>query len=388
MLIINASIKTMTKNDIEHGFIEIIDRKISRIGKMSEINIADFTDEIIDAQNKIVTPGFVDAHTHLGLFEDSLGFEGEDGNEDTDPITPHLSPIDAINPMEKNFAETVNSGVTSVLVSPGSANCIGGSICAIKTHGRRIDDMIIDKVVAIKFALGENPKATYHSKNQMPITRMAIAAQIRETLTKAREYLENIEKAEQDEDLDKPEYDAKFEALIPLLKGEISGHFHAHRADDIFTAIRICKEFNIKCVIIHGTEAHLFCEELKNDDIKIISGPFLSDRSKPELAELTPKSPVILHESGIPVCISTDHPETPLKFFLTCGIEALKNGMSENDVLRAMTIQGAQIAGISHRVGSIEAGKDADILIFTGNPFDYKTELEYVIVDGKVIKGS
>ncbi|MGN1030213.1 MAG: amidohydrolase, partial [Butyricicoccaceae bacterium] len=250
MLLKNAKIFTMEDEPPFDGCIRIENGIITDIGCM-----ADGDEQVIDAEGCWVLPGLVDAHTHLGLFEDSIGFEGEDGNEDTDPVTPQLRVIDAINPFERSFDEALRAGVTSCVVSPGSANPIAGQIAAIKTYGRRIDDMILKAPCAMKFALGENPKSCYHDKDETPVTRMATAALIREALYQAAEYGRKKRSAE--EESDQPDYDAKHEALLPVLDRRIQAHFHAHRADDIFTALRIAKEFSLDAVILHGTEAYL-----------------------------------------------------------------------------------------------------------------------------------
>lgn len=368
-----------------HGFVEIIGTKIGRIGTMRDCP-AGGEDEIFDAQGAWILPGFVDAHTHLGLFEDSLGVEGEDGNEDTDPITAHLSVIDGINPMERSFAEAREAGVTSCLVSPGSCNPIGGQIAAIKTHGRRIDDMILKAPCAVKFALGENPKSCYMDKEESPSTRMATAALIRDTLHKAQDYRKQKQRAE--DPSDEPDYDSKLEALIPVLERRCQAHFHAHRADDIFTALRLTKEFRLDTVILHGTEAHLVADLLAEEPgIRICTGPCLTDRSKPELTHLTEAAPALLTQAGIPAAIVTDHPETPLKHILRCALAAVQAGMTPMEALRAITIVPAQIAGIDDRVGSIRTGKDADLVVFSGDPFDYHSAVIAVIADGEWIVG-
>ncbi len=384
MIIQNAIIFTMAGPVIQHGYIQLQNGIIQSVGPMSDCPSG--TDRVLEARGCYALPGFVDAHSHIGLFEDSLSFEGEDGNEDTDPATPNLRAIDGVNPMERSFSEALNAGVTTVVVSPGSANPIGGSVVAMKTSGVRVDDMIIRNPVAIKFALGENPKSVYREKGQAPITRMGTAALIREYLFKTKEYLERQERAAADEEVDAPEYDAKLSALVPLLKGTIPAHFHAHRADDIFTAIRISKEFHLDYVIIHGTESHLIADILQKERAKIICGPMMTDRSKPELSNLSIHTPGMLFRSGVDCAICTDHPETPEKYFLDCALAAVKGGLSESEALAAITIKGAEIAGISDRVGSIVPGKDGDIVLFDGNPFDYKSKIRSVFVDGEKVK--
>lgn len=379
MIICNGKILPMEGEIIENGFISWENGKITGIGSMKNLPEGEY----IDVHGGWVLPGLVDAHTHLGLFEDSLGFEGEDGNEDTEPITPQLRVIDGINPMERSFAEARNAGVTCCVVSPGSCNPIAGQIAAIKTAGRRIDDMIIQAPCAMKFALGENPKSCYNDKDEAPVTRMATAALIRETLYKAQEYARQKKRAEEPADL--PEYDAKLEALLPVLDGTCQAHFHAHRADDIFTALRIAREFSLKPVILHGTEAHLVADILAAEQVPICSGPSLTDRSKPELHHLTEQAPALLTAAGIPTAIITDHPETPLKHYMRCAVAAVQAGMQPMDALRAITIIPAQITGLDDRVGSLKIGKDADLFVTDGDPFDYRTKVTAVYIDGKQI---
>lgn len=386
-MIINAEIYTMDNENtvIKNGYIEYENGKITEIGEMSQLNKID--DNAIDAKGRRLYPGFVDAHTHLGMFEDSIAFEGDDGNEDTEPVTPQLRAIDAVNPMDRYFDEALSAGVTTVLTGPGSANPIAGQIAAIKTYGRRIDKMIVKAPVAIKFALGENPKSVYNDKDQSPVTRMATASLIRETLTKAKRYYQDRRNFMSDhENFDNPEYDIKYEALIPLFEKKISAHFHSHRADDIFTAIRIAKEFDIECVIVHATEGHLICEELIEDNISVMSGPFMTDRSKPELKNLTPKSPAIMSEKEIKTAIITDHPETPIQYLPLCAAVAVREGMDKIQALRAITITPAEICGIADRVGSLEIGKDADMVLFSGDPLDIMNKPIAVFEKGRIVK--
>ncbi len=385
MLLTNAKIYTMDSDVIENGFIFIEGEKISKVGSMHELTVQD--ENTIDLGGQSVYPGFIDAHTHLGIFEDSLGFEGCDGNEYTDPLTPHLRGIDAVNPMDKCFKEALCAGITTIVTGPGSSNPIGGQLLAMKTMGTCIDDMLIKEPLAIKFAFGENPKVVYNEKSQAPMTRMATAAIIREQLNKAKRYLKDKDKAEKNpEEFDLPEYDAKCEALLPLLRKEIPAHIHAHRADDIFTAIRIAKEFDFNYVLVHATEGHLIAEKLKAENAKILSGPILSDRSKPELINLSTATPGILAHKEIEVALITDHPETPIQYLCMCAAMAIRDGMSHEDALKAITINAAKICGIADRVGSIACGKDADIVIFNDSPFDIMQKPYLVICNGVLIK--
>ncbi len=381
IIIKNGIINTIT-NGIIVGDILIEDGKIKDIG---ENLVAPLDSDVIDAQGKQVFPGFIDAHTHLGLWEDGMGYEGADGNEETDPITPQLNPIDGINPMDNTFKEAYQGGITSVCTTPGSANVMGGQCIAIKTFGRRIDNMVIKNPVASKIAFGENPKSCYGRDEKMPQTRMAIASLLRENLKKAEEYLEELDLYMEHEDHDKPEYDIRMESLIPVLKGEIPFKVHAHRADDMFTAIRIAKEFDIKLTLDHCTEGHLIAEELLEEGFPVIVGPSLSERSKIELRNLTFDTAGVLSNTGVNVSLTTDHPVIPVQYLPICAGIAVKHGMKTEDAIRAMTINPAITLGIEDKVGSIEVGKDADIVIWDGNPLEIASNVMFTIINGKII---
>lgn len=388
MIIINAALYCFDKEMtvIPNGYLRFSEGKITGIGDMEELGTV--SEPMIDVQGNPLYPGLIDAHTHLGLFGDSLTFEGDDGNEDTDPITPQLRAIDAVHPLDGYFREARDAGITTVLTGPGSANPIAGQIAAIKTDGCRVDSMLLKAPVGIKFSLGENPKSTYHDKEQSPVTRMATASLIREALAKGRKYYNDLCRYEKDpENFDEPEPDQKSEALLPLFRKEIPAHFHAHRADDIFTAIRIATEFDLEYVIVHGTEGHLVADELAGETLRgILSGPILTDRSKPELKHQTPRSPGILSHAGIPTAIITDHPETPIGYLLLCAAVAIKNGMDRTEAMKAVTVTPARICGIADRVGSLEIGKDADFVVFSGDPSDLYSEALLVAINGKITK--
>lgn len=378
-IIKNAKIYTMSESGIlENADILIKDNKIAEIGRISEE-----ADDIIDANGKLVFPGFIDAHTHVGIYEDSIGFEGADANEDTDPVMPHLRAIDGINPCDISFSEALSAGITATATGPGSANVIGGQFAAIKTCGTRIDNMIIKAPVAMKVAFGENPKRVYKEKNKAPTTRIATAAILREVLFKTAEYMSKKEKSAVKNE-EEPEYNIKFESLIPVLKGEIPLKAHAHRADDIYTAIRIAKEFNLNLTLEHATDGYLIIDELKKEKYPCIVGPNLTGRSKIELKNLSFKNPGILSKNGIMVAIVTDHPVIPIQYLVLCAALSVKDGMDEYEALKAITINPAKILGIDDRVGSIEKGKDADIVIMKGHPFDTFSTTHMVLVDGEI----
>lgn len=386
MLIVNGTVHTMEGLTIPNGYVAVSGGKIAGTGPMEECP-EHWKGERVDAHEGHILPGFVDAHSHLGMFGDALGFEGDDGNEATDPCTPHLRAIDAVNPLDRCFQEARAAGVTTVLTGPGSANPISGQFAAIKTNGRWVDAMVVKAPVAMKLALGENPKCVYNERHETPVTRMATAAIIRENLAKALEYAGKLDRAAEDEDEEKPDYDAKLEALLPVVRGELPVHIHAHRADDIATGIRIAKEFGLKCVIVHGTEAHLIPELLEQEGVPVITGPCLGDRSKPELANMTIESPAVLTMRGVKVAICTDHPEVPVRHLPLCAAMAVKGGMNPEAALAAITINAAQIAGISDRVGSLAPGKDADIVITSGHPINLLSRVEAVYIGGVRVHG-
>lgn len=380
----NVTIHTMAEDEIiKNGVILIDNGKICNLG--SNIAIPENI-EIIDGKNGFLMPGIIDAHCHIGMWEDGLGFEGSDGNETTDPVTPHLRAIDAINPVDKCFQEALEAGITTVATGPGSANVIGGTFATMKTYGKTIDDMVINECTAMKSAFGENPKRVYSGKKVTPSTRMATAAILRENLIKAKNYVEKQE-AFKNGNAKAPDFDMKLEALAKVIRKEIPLKSHAHRADDILTAIRIAREFDLDLSLEHCTEGHLITESLKDEHIKsIIIGPSLSDRSKVELKNLTFKTPMILNKAGIKVSIMTDHPVIPLQYISLCAALAAREGMDEEEALRSITINPARAINADHRVGSIEIGKDADIIIYNGHPFDLRNTVKLVMIDGKVVK--
>lgn len=387
MLIIHGTVHTMDGPAIDNGFVAIREGKIWKVGPMEECP-ADWKGETLDARGGHILPGFVDAHCHLGMFGDAVGVEGDDGNEATDPCTPHLRAVDAINPMDRCFQEAREAGVTTVLTGPGSANPISGQFAAIKTNGRWVDAMVLQAPAAMKLALGENPKLTYHERREPPTTRMATAAVIRENLAKAEEYREKLERALEDEEEEKPEYDAKLEALLPVLRGELPVHIHAHRADDIVTGIRICKEFHLRYVIVHGTEGHLIPDLLVEEGAGVITGPCLGDRSKPELANQSLETPAILQRHGVKTAICTDHPETPIQYLPLCAAMAVRGGMDPESALACITIRAAELAGVAHRVGSLAPGKDADLTVTSSHPLNWLSRVRLVVMDGKVVVSS
>ena len=385
MLIQNGVVHPMDAPVIPRGFVLLEGDKIAAVGPMEALP-AGYSGEVLDAEGGHILPGFIDAHCHLGLFGDALGFEADDGNESTDPCTPQLRAVDGVNPLDRGFREAREGGVTTVLTGPGSANPIAGQFAALKTDGRWVDEMVLKAPIAMKFALGENPKSVYNERKETPVTRMATAAIIRENLAKAQEYQDKQSKAEEDPDEDVPDYDAKLEALAPVATGALPAHFHAHRADDIATAVRISGEFGLKLVVVHGTEGYLVPELLAQANVPVITGPCLTDRSKPELVGQTLSNPARLRAAGVKVASCSDHPETPIQYLPLCAAMAVRGGMEPEDALAAITRDAAEIAGISKRVGTLTPGKDADVVVTSGHPFDWNGEVRAVFLNGKRVR--
>lgn len=383
ILIKNGTVYTMSGDILPNNDVLINDSKIKMVGKNISV---DGVDKVIDATDKLVMPGFIDAHCHLGLWENGMGFEGDDGNEVVEPVSPQLRAIDGINPMDESFKLAYEAGVTCVSTGPGSANVIGGQFTIIKTYGNCIDDMIVKTPSAMKIAFGENPKRCYDGLKKSPRTRMATAAILREELIKAKNYAKKVDDFEAGILEKAPDFDFKMDAMYPVIKREIPLKAHAHRADDIFTAIRIAKEFDLKLTLDHCTEGHLITENIVKSGFPAIVGPSFGFKTKIELKNLTFETPAILNKAGVKVAIMTDSPVVPQEYLSMCAGLAVKFGMDEYEALRAITIYPAEILEIDHMVGSIEEGKDADIVIFNGNPLkDLHYSTAYTLVNGKVV---
>lgn len=383
LLLKNGNVMTMAGPAFV-GDVAIENGKIVAVGQSLSYSDA----EVRDVTGMTVMPGIVDPHCHIGMWEDAMGFEGADGNECTNPITPELRAIDAINPYDRCFEEAAAGGVTTCVTGPGSANVIGGQFVAIKTHGDSVEDMVLRFPVAVKAAFGENPKRVYDGKNQTPSTRMATAALMRKALIEAQEYNEKLEKGKADPEK-MPERNLGKEILARVIRRELPMKIHAHRADDILTAIRICREFKLRYTLDHCTEGYLITDKLKealSEDCEgIIVGPLLTERSKIELKNLSFKAPKVLEQAGIEYAMMTDHPVTPEQYLPICTAVAVREGASEEGALKAITINAAKITGIADRVGSIEVGKDADIAVFSGHPFDFRSRCVLTLVNGKVV---
>lgn len=382
LLLKNGNVMTMAGPAFV-GDVAIENGKIVAVGQSLSYSDA----EVRDVTGMTVMPGIVEPHCHIGMWEDAMGFEGADGNECTNPITPELRAIDAINPYDRCFEEAAAGGVTTCVTGPGSANVIGGQFVAIKTHGDSVENMVLRFPVAVKAAFGENPKRVYNGKNQTPSTRMATAALMRKALIEAQEYNEKLEKGKADPEK-MPERNLGKEILARVIRRELPMKIHAHRADDILTAIRICREFKLRYTLDHCTEGYLITDKLKealSEDCEgIIVGPLLTERSKIELKNLSFKAPKVLEQAGIEYAMMTDHPVTPEQYLPICTAVAVREGASEEGALKAITINAAKITGIADRVGSIEVGKDADIAVFSGHPFDFRSRCVLTLVNGKV----
>lgn len=378
-LIKNGTVYTVIQDEPEQLDILIDQGKIIKLEKQIQPE-ADV--EVIDATGLRIYPGFIDAHSHLGMQESAIGFEGQDTNEMTDILTPQLRGLDAINPQDITFIEAARAGVTCVGTGPGSANVLGGTFCAIKTVGHRIDDMLVKEAVAMKCAFGENPKRCYKDKNNF--SRMSTAAKLREMLLKTIEYDEK-KKMAGDDVTKMPAWDMKLEALLPVIHKELPLKAHAHQANDIFTAIRIAREFDLKITLEHVTDGALIVDELVKENIPLAVGPSLHGKSKFECKNLSFECPVALSKAGLPISIITDSPVIPLQYLPMCAGLAVKNGMDEKEALKAITINPARHLGIEDRVGSIEVGKDADLVLIDGDPFDIMDSVSMVLVNGEVV---
>ena len=376
LLIQGGLIKTITHGDIENGQILIDNGKILAVGKKVE---APEGCEVFDAKGMLITPGLIDAHTHIGLHEEAIRWEGMDYNEMSAPITPQVRGIDGINPMDESLGLALEGGVTTAVTGPGSANVIGGTFLAIKLYGNCVDEMVVKDPVAMKAAMGENPKGCYGQDGRKePVTRMGIAALLRTTLSKAIQY--DKDRA----DKDKPcAFDLQMEALLPMIRKEIPLKVHAHRADDMLTALRVAREFDIDMTFDHCTEGHLIVDQLVKAGKPVLVGPSLGSKSKFELKNKTFATPGIRAKAGLEVCLITDAPVIPLQYLTLVAGLAIRYGMDEEDAWKAITINPAHVAGIDNRVGSLEEGKDADIAIFSGNPLrEIQAHTVQVFVNG------
>ncbi len=394
--ITNGKVMTITQGTFDGGTVLVEDGRIVAVGE--DVEIPEDA-EVYDATGKVVMPGLIDAHCHVGLFPDGIGWEYSDGNELTDPITPHLRALDAVHPEDPAFKELVSAGVTTVLTGPGSGNLIGGQWVCLKTAPKpSVEQMVLLEPAGMKMALGENPKRVYGEQKKAPSTRMGNAAALRAALVDAQNYLEKWRRyeadladyqakvEEKDEDAEEPkppERDLKLEALGKVLRREMKARVHAHRADDMLTAIRIAEEFDLDLTLEHATEGYKIADILADKEIPVTAGPILFSRVKYELKNMTPKNPSLMAKAGVKVAIQTDE-MSAVKYLTINAALAMREGMSEEEALKAITINPAEIIGVADRVGSLEVGKDADLVVFSGHPFDYRSVAELVLVDGQV----
>ncbi len=378
LFIKNGYVKPMIGADIPNGCILVDNGKILAVGADLE---APEGAEVINAKGRLVTPGCVEAHCHIGLDNEAMGWEGMDYNEIVEPITPQLRAIDSINPFDEAFSNAIRGGVTTACTGPGSANVVGGTFTAIKLSGHRVDKMIVKEPVAMKCAFGENPKRCYgQNSKKSPMTRMGTAALLRELLFKAKRYQEDKDNG------NNPPFDMKLEAMLPVIRGEMPLKAHAHRADDILTAIRIAKEFGVKLTLDHCTDGALIADELAEENYPAFVGPTFGNKSKIELTNKSFETPKILSDAGVTVSIITDAPVIPLQYLPMCAAFAVNAGLDTETAWHAITINPANSTGIGDRVGSLEAGKDADIVIWTADPMTTVGAESYItILNGKVV---
>lgn len=399
LIIANGNIKTMTGEKDFTGSILVKGSKIAAIlkhevlgGQFSAVSFQelfglkqDMKIKVINATRKWVLPGYIDAHCHVGIGEEIYQYEGDDLNEMTDPLTPELRAIDGINPEDLGFRDARLGGVTAAFTCPGSANVVGGTGVVVKTSGRVLEEMLIREPAGLKVAFGENPKTVYGEQKKMPMTRMGTAALLRQALVDAQNYQEKLELGKKDPDK-LPERDLGLETLQLALEKKIPLHAHAHRADDIMTAIRIAREFGVDLVLTHCTEGHKIADILKEYGYPAVVGPSLINRSKVELKDKSFETPGILARAGVKVAIMTDHSVTPIEYLPLCAALAVRSGMKEEDALKAITIWPAEILGVAKRIGSLEEGKDADLVVWDGKPLSLEASAEVVIINGQIVK--
>lgn len=373
LLVKNGTLYTMENDKPVKADLLVKKGKIAKIGGNIK---AEENMQIIDATGMNVFPGFIDAHSHLGICEEKASAQVDESNENTNPIMPAVRGIDGVNPMDSAFHNALASGITGVMVGPGSANPIGGQFAFIKTYGRCVDDMVVLAPAAIKIALGENPMTNYGLNGNTPSCRMGTASLIREELFRAKTYFKNA---------DNQEKDFLLESYRDLFEGRIPLKAHVHRADDILTAIRIAKEFGLDLTLDHCTEGHLVAEKIAESGFPAIVGPSLASRNKKEVSQSDFKTAGILKKTGVTVAITTDHPVSRIQYLPLCAALAAKEGLGQNDALKAITIDAAKICRVDHRLGSLKVGKDADFVIFEGSPFDIFSQVYVTIINGKIV---
>ena len=385
MLILkNGLVKPVTGESFT-GDIAVEGGRIAELG--TELEKKYPSAQIIDISGCTAIPGIIDAHCHVGMWEDGIGTEGSDGNDYYSPVTPELRSIDGINPHDRCFVEAREGGVTTLVTGPGSANVIGGQFVALKTNDGEIEDKLLKFPIGMKAALGENPKRVFTGQKTF-YTRMAVAAHLRKALQDAIDYDKKIKAAGEDESK-LPKRDHSLDALLPVVRRELPLKIHAHRIDDIRTAIRIAREFNVRFTLDHFTEGYMYASSLKKDidelGAGVIVGPYMSDRSKIELKNGSMKAPAELYKNGVKFAIMTDHPVIPIQYLPVCAAVAIREGLPEDEALKALTINPAEIIGLADRIGSLEKGKDADIAVFSGSPFDFRARCVLTLINGEIV---
>lgn len=381
LAITGGKVFTMAGKIFDPGVVLIEGHKIAGVyaGNQTPAGAA-----VVDAAGLVVMPGFIDAHCHVGIAEEIYREEGDDTNEYTDPVTPQLRAIDAVNPADLGFKDALSGGVTTLVTGPGSANVLGGEMLAVKTCGTVIDQMVLRRPAGIKAALGENPKRSYGRDKKTPATRMATAALLREALARALDYRRKLENAAAGRG-EAPGPDLKSEALLPVLRREVPLRVHAHRADDIMTALRIADEFNLRLIIEHCTEGYLVADELAARGVMAVVGPVITNRAKVELQGVTLENARVLARAGVLLAVMTDHPVVPVQYLALSAGLVVRGGLPEEQALRAITLDAARILGLEQRLGSLEPGKDADIVLLDGHPFDARTTVVKVFINGKPV---
>lgn len=384
MYIVGGTIKTMAGTEYERGVLRLLNGKIAEVGSEGEIKVTPMSDEVVlKVPGALVMPGLIEAHCHMGITEEKKGMEGDDCNESVNPITPYLRAIDAINTMDAAFGDAVRAGITCAMIGPGSSNVVGGQFALLKTSGRCVDELIVKAPAAMKIAFGENPKVNYSGQGKSPSTRMATAAMLRRELFEAKEYF--AKKAGAGKEGTAFERDFTKECWESVFRREIPLKAHVHRVDDIFTAIRIAREFDLDLTLDHCSEGHLIAEELAEAGYPAIVGPDLASRNKIEVQNMAFKTAGVLQQKGIPIAITTDHPVSLIQSLPLCAGLAVRAGLPLEEAFRAITIEPARICRADDRIGSLEVGKDGDVAIYDGNPMEVFTKTLYTIIDGKII---
>ena len=384
--VVGGRVVPVTGEPIDGGTVLLSGGRIEAVGGADSVPVPGGA-RVIDAAGSWVLPGFIEAHGHVGVHEEGEGWAGQDTNEMTEPVTAQVRALDAINPADLGFRDAISGGVLAVNVNPGSGNPIGGQTVALRCWGRTVDEMLLREPSGLKSALGENPKRVYGEQGKMPSTRLGTAAVIRGAFVAAANYLAKLdaEAAKPEADRKPVDRDLKLEALGRVLRREIPWRQHCHRADDIATALRIAEEFGYDLVIDHGTEAHLVADLLAARNIPVIIGPLFTSRSKVELLNRSLANPGRLARAGVTIAITTDHPVVPIHFLVHQATLAVKEGLDRDTALAALTINPARIAGVDGRLGSIEPGKDADLVLWSGDPLDVFSRAQRALIGGREI---